>query len=66
MDSETLMKFVQSLGVSDYGKAKKLAAIRKKDELVGELLKNTDVIKNYKRESDIIAALQSAGIYYKF
>lgn len=66
MDSVALMKFVQSVGVKDYSKAKKLSAVRNRNELISELLKDSDVTKNYKRASDLEKALISAGLYYKF
>ena len=66
MDSGVLMNFIQSLGVSEYDKAKELSNLRNRDELIRELLKDSGVSKKYKRESDIKSALESAGLYYKF
>lgn len=66
MDSGTLTKFIQSVGVSDYSKTKRLATIRNRSELIGELLKDSGVTKNYNRTSDLEKAMQNAGIYYKF
>lgn len=66
MDSETLMKFIQSVGVRDYSKAKELAQMRNRTDLIDKLLDDSDVNKNYKSRSDVEKALKDAGLYYKF
>ena len=66
MDSDALMKFIQSLGISNYSKAKELAQMRNRTDLIGKLLEDSDVKKNYKDRSDIEKAMKDKGFYYKF
>jgi len=60
------MKFIQSLGISNYSKAKELAQMRNRTDLIGKLLEDSDVKKNYKTRSDIEKAMKDTGFYYKF
>ena len=66
MDSETLLKFAQSVGISSYSKAKDAAKERSRDKFMDKLLEDSGVTNRYKTKSDLEKAMRAAGIYFKF
>jgi hypothetical protein len=66
MDSEELLKFIQSVGITDYSKAREISSLGDRNKLIQKLLENSSVRKNYDKSYKLEEALKQAGLYYKF